>query len=188
MNKYTWSKDDALSVRSDVGELDKLNTTVQRSSTDERNTASPRIEEDSLKSIFPEIVEESYSSERMNVANPLGVQTPKLVSFRHLPMQTDNVGNPIDSIAATRVMDQDGIRRRSDRDFRKTLTHGNVETMSKKLAYRKFIKDSEFEIREVFEQENIENIGTRLETTQLDENQMTRSVDSLNVAKRTNQK
>ena len=31
---------------------------------------------------------------------------------------------------------------------------------------------------EVFERENIENIGTRLETTRLDENQMTRSVHS----------
>ena len=49
--------------------------------------------------------------------------------------------------------------------------------MSEKLAYRKFIKDSEFETREVFERENIENIGTQLETTRLDD-QMTRSVDS----------
>ena len=89
----------------------------------------------------------------MNLANSVLTQTPKFLSFRHLPMQTDNVGNPIDSIAATRVMDQDGILRRADRDFRTLLTHGDVETMSKKLAYRKFIKDSEFEIREVFEQE-----------------------------------
>ena len=50
--------------------------------------------------------------------------------------------------------------------------------MSEKLAYCKFIKDSEFETREVFERENIENIGTRLETTRLDENQMNRSMDS----------
>ena len=75
-------------------------------------------------------------------------------------------------------MDKDGIRRPTDRDVRMTPTHGNVETMSEKLAHRKFIKDSEFETREVFERENIENIGTRLETTRLDENQMTRSVDS----------
>ena len=40
-----------------------------------------------------------------------------------------------------------------DRDVRTTPTHGNVETMSEKLAYRKFIKDSEFETREVFERE-----------------------------------
>ena len=43
--------------------------------------------------------------------------------------------------------------------------HGDVETMSEKLAYRKFIKDSELETREIFEGENIKNIATRLETT-----------------------
>ena len=43
--------------------------------------------------------------------------------------------------------------------------------------YRKFIKESEFETREVFEQENIKNIATRLETTRLDD-QITQSVDS----------
>ena len=31
-----------------------------------------------------------------------------------------------------------------------------TETISEKLAYRKFIKDSEFETRKVFERENIE--------------------------------
>ena len=50
------------------------------------------------------------------------------------------------------------------------------------LAYRKHIRDSELETREVLEQEtsnqNIENIGTRLGKTRLDENQITRSVDS----------
>ena len=124
-----------------------------------------RIEEGSLKSIFPEIVEESNSSEQMNLANSLGVQTPKLISFRHLPMQTDNVGNLINSIAATRVMGQDGVWRPTDRDVRTTPTHGDIETISKKLVYRKFIKDPEIETRGVFEWENIENIGTRLETT-----------------------
>ena len=66
-------------------------------------------------------------------------------------MQTDNVGNPINSIATTRVMDKDGIRRPTDRDVRTTLTHGDVETTSEKLAYQKFILDSEFETREVYE-------------------------------------
>ena len=76
--------------------------------------------------ISPEIVEESNLSKRMNLANYLCVQTPKLVSFRYLPMQIDNVGNPINSIAATRVMDQDKIRRPADRDVRTTLTHGGI--------------------------------------------------------------
>ena len=77
-------------------------------------------------------------------------------------MQTDNVGNPINSIAATRLKYQEGIRRPTDRYVRMTLTLGDVETMSEKLVYLKFNKYSEFETREVFEQENI---GTRLETT-----------------------
>ena len=114
----------------------------------------------------------------MNLANSLGVQTPKLVSFRHPSMQTDNVGHQSNGSVATRVVDQDGIWRPTDKDVRMAPTHGDVETMSEKLAYCKFIKDSEFETRGVFERENIENIGTRLETTQQDD-QMTRSVDSL---------
>ena len=91
-------------------------------------------------------------------------------------MQTDNVGDRRDGGVAIRVADQDGIWRPTDSDIRTAPTHGDVQSKSEKLAYRKFIKDSEFETREVFEQENIENIGnieTRLETTRLDENQMT---------------
>ena len=140
--------------------------------------AASQIEEGSLESIFPNIVKEKNSSKRMNLANSVLVQNLKLVSFRNPPMQTYNVSNPIYSITATRVMDQDGIRRPTYREVRTTPKNGDVETMSEKLAYNKFIKDSEFETREVFEQGNIESIGARLETTRLDENQITQSVDS----------
>ena len=177
INKDVSSRDDALSTfRSDVDELDKLDTAVQWSSTNKRNTAPSRIEEDSPKIIFPEIVEVSNSSERMNLANSLGFQTSKLLSFRHPPMQTDNVGHQSDGSISTRVVDQDGIWRPKDRDVSTTPTHGEVETMSEKLAYRKFIQDSEFETTQVFERENIKNIGTRLETTRLDD-QMTWLID-----------
>ena len=47
----------------------------------------------------------------MNLANSLGVQTPKLVLLRHTPMQTDNVGERRGGGAATRIADQDGIWR-----------------------------------------------------------------------------
>ena len=53
LNKHICSGDDAFSVQSDAGELDKLDTAVQRSSTDERNKASSQIEEGSLESICP---------------------------------------------------------------------------------------------------------------------------------------
>ena len=60
--------------------------------------------------------------------------------------------------------------------------HDDIETISEKIAYHKHIRDSEFETREVLEQEtsnkNIENIGTRLDKTRLDNNQMTQSLDS----------
>ena len=51
-------------------------------------------------------------------------------------------------------------------------------SLSEKLAYRKFIKDSEFETREVFERENIKerknikNIETQLRITRLDDKRM----------------
>ena len=115
----------------------------------------------------------------MNFANSLLVQTPKLVSFGHPPMETDNVGHRRDGSVATRVMDQDKILRPTDRDFNMELTHGDIETIREKLAFHKYIRDSEFETREVFEWGmSNQNIGTRLEKTRLDENQLTRSVDS----------
>ena len=125
-----------------------------------------------MDSICPKIIKESNSSERMNLVNSLLVQTPKLVSFGHPSTQTDNVGLLINSIAVTRVVDQDGIWRPTDRDVKMASRHGDIENISEKLAFRKYIRDSEFETREVFEREtsnqNIENIGIRLETARLD--------------------
>ena len=37
-------------------------------------------------------------------------------------------------------------------------THDNIETISEKIAYRKHIRDSEFETREVLERETSEKI------------------------------
>ena len=53
MNKEIWGGDDNFSVRSDVGEANKLDTAVQRSLTDKKNMASLQIEEGSLESISP---------------------------------------------------------------------------------------------------------------------------------------
>ena len=93
-------------------------------------------------------------------------------------MQIDNVGERRGGGVATRIADQDGIWGTTLSDIKTAPTHGKIETISEKLAYRKFIKDLEFETRKVFERENIErenigNIETRLEMTGLDKNQMT---------------
>ena len=63
------------------------------------------------------------------------------------------------------------------------MTHGNVETRREKLAYRKFIKYSEFETRKLFERKNIEpenirNIETQLIMTRLDKILKSRSENS----------
>ena len=58
--------------------------------------------------------------------------------------------------AATRIANQDGVWRPTLSDIKAAAIHGKSDTISEKLVYRKFIKDSEFETREVFEQEDIE--------------------------------
>ena len=81
-----------------MGEEYKLDTIVQRSTTNKSNTASPQFKEEILKSTFSKIFEESNSSKQMNLANSLGIETPKLVHFVHLPIDTNNVGNLLNGI------------------------------------------------------------------------------------------
>ena len=58
----------------------------------------------------------------------------------------------------------------------------DIETISERIAYRKHLRDSEFETIKCSEREtlnkNIENIVTRLDKTRPDKNQMTQSTDS----------
>ena len=82
----------------------------------------------------------------MNLANSLGVKTLELVLLKHTPMQTDNVGKKRGYGVATRIADQDGIWGLTLSDIKMAPTHGGVETRSEKLAYRKFIKDSDLKL------------------------------------------
>ena len=138
VNKKIWNKDDNFRVKIDVDEEDKLETIVQRSPTNKGNTAFSRIEEESLESIISKIVKESNSSERMNLANSLIIETPKLVHFGHPPIETDNVGNLLDVIVSTRIENSDRIWRRTNRDDMIAHTH-DIETISKEMTYRKHI-------------------------------------------------
>ena len=104
-------------------------------------------------------------------------------------MQTDTVGNKRGGGITTSIADQYGIWRPTLSDIKTAVIHGDVETRSEKLAYRKFIKDSEFETRKVFERENIEerknirNIDTRSKMTRLDNKQKNRSEMVQHIAK-----
>ena len=80
----------------------------------------------------------------MNLANYSSIDSPKLVPFGHPPMETDNVGNLLDGIVTTRIENSDRMFRRTARDDRMAHTH-DIETIIKKIAYRKHIKDLEFE-------------------------------------------
>ena len=97
-----------------------------------------------MKSVFSKVVEESNSSERMNLANSAIIEPPELRYFGHPPMETDNVGG----IVNTRIEKSDGIWRLTARDNRMANTHDDIETISENIAYRKHIRDLEFETRE----------------------------------------
>ena len=150
MNKNICSVDGNFSVRSDVGEENKLDTSVQQSPTNESNTESPRIEEESQKSVFYKLFEESNSSERMNLTNSLGIQTPKLVHFGHPSIETENVCDLLGGIVATRIENYDGIWRLTERDDMMAHAHA-IETISEKIAYPKHVRDSEIETKNDFE-------------------------------------
>ena len=69
----------------------------------------------------------------MNLKNYASIETPKLVHFRHPPIETENVGNLPDGIVATRIENSDRIWRRTARDDRMAHTH-DIETISEKIA------------------------------------------------------
>ena len=85
----------------------------------------------------------------MNLANSASIETPKFISSGHPPMETDNVGHWIDGIVATRIEAPNMIWKPMDRDDSMAHAHDNIESISKNIAYRKHIRDSEFETREV---------------------------------------
>ena len=64
-------------------------------------------------------------------------------------MKTDNARERRGGGVASRIADQDGIWGPTLSDIKTAPTHGDVEMISEKLAYRKFIKDSEVETRKV---------------------------------------
>ena len=86
----------------------------------------------------------------MNLANSLSFQTPELVSFRYPTIQTYNIGDRRSGGVATRIANKDGIWKPMLSNIETAATHGEIKTISEKLAYRKFIKDSDFETSKVF--------------------------------------
>ena len=88
------------------------------------------------KTIFRKVIKQLDSSDRMNLANSLNVQTPDLVSFRHQTIQTDNVGDQRSGGVATRIAKKDRIWEPTISDIGTAATHGAI---SENVACRQFI-------------------------------------------------
>ena len=122
-------------VRNEVREADKLDTTVDGPTTNERNTASLRIEECTPKSIFRKEIKKFDSSSRINLANSVRVKTPDLVSFRDPTIQTDNVLDQRSGGVATRIADKDWIWEPKPSNIGTAVTHDDIKNISEKLAF-----------------------------------------------------
>ena len=92
----------------------------------------------------------------MNLANSVRVKTPDLVSFRDPAIQTDNVFDRRSGGVATRIADKDGIWRSKPSDIGTAATHDEIKNIREKLAFRKYIKDLDFETIKTLEREHIE--------------------------------
>ena len=143
--------DTTSSVLSDADNIKKFNTSIQSYTTQERNLELSRIEEESLKIIFPELGSELDPIVRMNLANPVGRESPKFKSLGHLTIETSDIRN-LDCISATIPENCNRLWGSTERYDRLGYRH-DFETMSETTAYRNNIKNSEIETREVFERE-----------------------------------
>ena len=87
----------------------------------------------------------------MNLANSLRVQTPDLVYFRYLTIQTDNVLDRRSAGVATSILNTDGIWEPKLSNIGMVATHDDIKKICEKLAYRKYIKDLYFKTSKEFE-------------------------------------
>ena len=92
----------------------------------------------------------------MSLAKSLRVQTPYLVSFRDPTIQTDNILDQRSGGVATRIANKDEIWEPNSSGIGTAATHDEIKKISEKLAFRKYIKDLDFETGKVLERENIE--------------------------------
>ena len=176
-SKYTCRAYIPITCQNDFREADKLDTTVDGYTANERNTESSGIVECTPKSIFRKEIKKFDSSSRMNFLNSVRVKTPDVVSFRDPTIHTDNVLDRRSGGVATRIADKNGIWEPKPSDIGTAATHDEIKNISENLAYRKFIKDLDFETSKVLEREhkervNIKEIETRLSMNRIDEQKM----------------
>ena len=122
----------------------------------------------------------------MILTNSLSVQTPDFVYFRDPTIKTDNERDQRSGGVATRIANKDGIWEPKLSNIGTAATHDEIKNISEKLAYRKYIKDSDFETSKVFERgnierENIKDIEIQLRMTQIYEQKMENIKENENI-------
>ena len=90
----------------------------------------------------------------MNLANSVPVKTPDLVSFRDPTINTDNVTDRRSGGVATRIADKDRIWGPKPSDIGTAATHDEIKNISEKLAFRKYIKELDFETIKMLERDH----------------------------------
>ena len=93
MNKDIFSpgSDTTSKFLSCTSKIDKFDTRVHGSATQERNLESSCIEEVGVKIIFPEILKEFNSSVRVNIANSVLREIPKIINLGHPIVETADI-------------------------------------------------------------------------------------------------
>ena len=160
-------------VQSDVRVMEKLDTTVEAFTSNGRNTESSGIIESAPESVFVKNNEQFDSSGRANFANSVPVESPDLVSFRDLPVETHNVNDGGTVGVATSIADKDRIWRVGPSDIGTAATHATLKDFNEKLAFCEYLNDLDLETIQMLERykrarENMENNLTGLRRTRID--------------------
>ena len=160
-----------------TGNIEPLDTSIHGSTTQERNSDFSCIEKVGIKGLPKKIVADLNPSIWVNLENSIISESPKFKSLGLPTFDATDIHN-LDFAPYTRAKSLNGMWRGNFRDARLGYMH-DFERMSKTIAYRNHIKNSELETREVFERET-ENIPQTQQTdlaTTLNDNPLTPSTD-----------
>ena len=92
----------------------------------------------------------------MNLANSVPIKTPDLVSFRDPTINIDNVRDRRSGGVATSIADKDGIWGPKPIDIGTAETHDEIKNISEMLAFRKYLKELDFETIKMVDQQHKE--------------------------------
>ena len=145
------SRDTTSRLRSCMGNIESLDTSVHGSATQVRNLDLLCIEKVGVKSVLSEIVADLDPRKRVNLANSVLSKSPKFKSLGLPTFDETDIRN-LNFAPSIKSKSLNGTWRENSRYTRLGYKH-DFERMSETTAQRNHIKNSELETREVFERE-----------------------------------